>query len=58
MACFGLYVARGLLRVRHAADRSVVLDEGRVIEAGTPPQVLECPQTERTRRFLSKMMLN
>lgn len=43
---------------RHAADRILVLDEGRVIEAGTPPQVLDCPQTERTQRFLSKVMLS
>lgn len=42
---------------RHAADRIVVLDEGRVIEEGAPQQILDCPRMERTRRFLSRVMI-
>ncbi len=42
---------------RRAADRIVVLDEGRVTEEGTPEQVLDHPQTERTQRFLSRVLV-
>ncbi len=41
---------------RRAADRIVVLDEGRVIEEGPPEQVLDHPQTARTRQFLSQVL--
>jgi polar amino acid transport system ATP-binding protein len=41
---------------RRAADRVVVLDDGRVIEDGPPEQVLHHPQAERTQRFLSRVM--
>lgn len=42
---------------RRAADRIVVLDEGRVTEEGPPEQVLDHPQTERTQRFLSRVLV-
>jgi ABC-type polar amino acid transport system ATPase subunit len=42
---------------RRAADRIVVLDEGKVIEEGPPTQVLDRPQTERTKRFLSQVLV-
>ncbi len=41
---------------RRAADRVAVLADGRVIEYGTPQQVLENPQTERTQRFLRQVL--
>jgi len=41
---------------REVADTVVVLDEGRVIEAGPPAQVFDSPAEERTRRFLSKIL--
>ena len=41
---------------RVAADRVVVMDDGRMIEEGTPEQVFDDPQTERTRQFLSKIL--
>jgi ABC-type arginine transport system ATPase subunit len=41
---------------RRAADRIVVLDEGRVIEAGPPGEILDHPQTARTRQFLSQVL--
>ena len=37
---------------REVADRVVFMDEGRVIEQGTPAELLDNPQHERTRRFL------
>jgi ABC-type polar amino acid transport system ATPase subunit len=41
---------------RRAADRVVVLAGGRVIEEGTPAEVIDRPQTPRTRLFLSQVM--
>ncbi len=38
---------------RRAADRVVVVAEGRVIEEGPPKQVLDAPQSPRTRQLLA-----
>jgi polar amino acid transport system permease protein len=38
---------------RGVADRIVLMDEGVVVEEGPPAQILDEPQHERTRRFLS-----
>ncbi|MBX7167584.1 MAG: amino acid ABC transporter ATP-binding protein [Pirellulales bacterium] len=40
---------------RRAADRVVVLAGGQIIEAGPPGEVLDHPQTERTRQFLERV---
>ncbi|MBV9065100.1 MAG: amino acid ABC transporter permease/ATP-binding protein [Methylobacteriaceae bacterium] len=37
---------------REVADRIVFIDEGQIIEQGTPKEVLDRPTQERTRRFL------
>jgi polar amino acid transport system ATP-binding protein len=37
-------------------DRVVFMDEGAVVEAGPPAQVLGAPTQERTRRFLSRVL--
>ncbi|WP_371779309.1 amino acid ABC transporter ATP-binding protein [Streptosporangium subroseum] len=41
---------------REIADTVVFMDEGRVVERGTPAQVLDAPRHERTRLFLSKVL--
>jgi polar amino acid transport system ATP-binding protein len=41
---------------REAADTVVFVDEGRIVEQGPPSQVLDHPQHERTRAFLSKVL--
>jgi ABC-type polar amino acid transport system ATPase subunit len=41
---------------RRAADRVAVLDQGRVIEEGTPAEVLDHPRLPRTRQFLNSVM--
>ncbi|TCO51384.1 polar amino acid transport system ATP-binding protein [Kribbella antiqua] len=41
---------------REAADRVVFMDGGLVIEQGTPEQVIDNPQHERTRAFLSRFL--
>ena len=41
---------------RGVADRVVMMDAGRIIEAGPPAQVLDSPAHERTQAFLSKVL--
>jgi len=41
---------------RKAADRVVMMDEGRIIEVGPPEHFFQAPTEERTRRFLSKIL--
>jgi ABC-type polar amino acid transport system ATPase subunit len=48
-----LMVTHELGFARRAADRVVVLADGKIIEDGPPAQVLDDPQSPRTRAFLS-----
>lgn len=41
---------------REVASRVLFMDNGTVIEEGTPEQVLEHPQNERTRQFLQRVL--
>ncbi|MEX0153689.1 amino acid ABC transporter ATP-binding protein [Microbacterium sp. LMI1-1-1.1] len=41
---------------REVADRVVFLDQGRIVEQGTPDEVLSRPQHPRTREFLAKVL--
>ena len=41
---------------RQVADRVLFLDEGLVVEEGSPIELFDHPKEERTRRFLSKVM--
>jgi polar amino acid transport system ATP-binding protein len=41
---------------RRAADRVMMMDEGRIIEEGTPDHFFASPREERTRQFLSKIL--
>ncbi|MER5422119.1 amino acid ABC transporter ATP-binding protein [Streptosporangium roseum] len=41
---------------REVADTVVFMDEGRIVERGSPSQVLDAPRHERTRLFLSKVL--
>jgi polar amino acid transport system ATP-binding protein len=41
---------------RRAADRVVVLADGRIAEEGPPSQVIDNPQTPRTKQFLSRVL--
>jgi polar amino acid transport system ATP-binding protein len=41
---------------REVGDTLVFMDEGRIVEAGDPREVLADPQHERTRAFLSKVL--
>ncbi len=41
---------------RRVADRVWFLDEGRLVEAGTPAELFDQPRQNRTREFLSKVL--
>ena len=41
---------------REAGDRLLFMDQGRIVEQGDPRTVLDDPQHERTKRFLSKVL--
>jgi polar amino acid transport system ATP-binding protein len=41
---------------REVANRVVMMDEGVVVEEGTPDQVFSAPAQERTKTFLSKIL--
>ncbi|WSR03923.1 amino acid ABC transporter ATP-binding protein [Streptomyces sp. NBC_01210] len=41
---------------REVADTVIFMDDGRIVEQGAPADVLDNPQHERTRAFLSKVL--
>ncbi|MBJ6362430.1 amino acid ABC transporter ATP-binding protein [Paenibacillus sp. MAHUQ-46] len=41
---------------REVADRVLFMDNGEVVEAGTPEQIFDNPQQERTRTFLNRVV--
>ena len=41
---------------REVADRVIFVEDGRIIEEGTPEHFFENPQNERTKLFLSKIL--
>lgn len=41
---------------REVAHRVLFMDEGEILEEGTPKQIFSSPQNERTRQFLSKIL--
>src|SRR5665811_1621484 len=43
---------------REVADRVMMMDEGKIIEDASPQEMFENPGEERTRRFLSEVLLS
>jgi putative glutamine transport system ATP-binding protein len=41
---------------REVADRVIFLDDGQIVEEGTPEHFFENPQHKRTKDFLSKIL--
>jgi ABC-type polar amino acid transport system ATPase subunit len=41
---------------REVADRVVMMDDGQIIEEGTPEHFFTNPTHERTKSFLSKIL--
>lgn len=43
---------------KDVADRVIFMDEGQIVESGTPEVIFSQPKEERTRQFLSKVLPN
>ena len=41
---------------KEVGTRVLFVDEGKILEAGTPAEVFEHPKNERTQLFLSKIL--
>jgi polar amino acid transport system ATP-binding protein len=41
---------------REVADQVVFMDDGLVVEAGTPSQVIDNPQNPRTKAFIHSVL--
>jgi ABC-type polar amino acid transport system ATPase subunit len=41
---------------REVADRMIFMDEGAIVEEGTPEQIYSNPQQARTKLFLSQIL--
>ena len=41
---------------REVADRVIYMDDGRIVESGSPHELLSNAQTERARAFLGKVL--
>src|SRR5678810_606504 len=51
-----LVVTHEMHFAREVGDRLIFMDEGRIVEQGNPPDVLDRPVEERTRRFLRRSL--
>lgn len=43
---------------KQVADRVIFMDEGKIVESAEPIQFFEYPQSERTRKFLSQVLVH
>ncbi len=51
-----IIVSHEMAFVREISTAVVMMDEGRVIETGTPAQIFDNPQTNRCREFVGKIL--
>jgi polar amino acid transport system ATP-binding protein len=51
-----LVVTHEMQFARDVGDHLIFMDEGRVVEQGNPPDVLDSPREERTKRFLRRSL--
>ncbi|MFL5334026.1 MAG: amino acid ABC transporter ATP-binding protein [Geminicoccaceae bacterium] len=51
-----LIVSHEMGFVREVSSKVVMMDQGRVIEEGPPPQIFDAARTERTRSFVGKIL--
>jgi len=51
-----MVVTHEIAFAKEAADRVVFMDEGVVVEEGTPDEVLSNPKTDRAKQFLDRVL--
>ena len=51
-----IVVSHEIAFARQVSDKVIFMDEGRIVESGTAKEVIDDPQDERTKRFLSGIM--
>jgi polar amino acid transport system ATP-binding protein len=51
-----IFVTHEIRFAREVSDRIIFMDQGRVLEMGTPETILSTPQHERTRTFLKAVL--
>ncbi|MDQ0394895.1 amino acid ABC transporter ATP-binding protein [Labrys monachus] len=51
-----LIVSHEMSFVREVSSRVAMMDQGRIIETGTPQQIFAQPRTDRTRDFVGKIL--
>jgi polar amino acid transport system ATP-binding protein len=51
-----IFVTHEIRFAREVSDRIIFMDQGRVLEMGTPEAILGAPQQERTRTFLKAVL--
>ena len=49
-----IIVTHEMAFARDVADQVIFMDDGYVVEAGDPKEVINNPKEERTRQFLSR----
>ncbi len=42
---------------RQVADRMAMFDDGKIVEIGSPEKILENPENDRTKLFLSQILV-
>ena len=52
-----IVVSHEMQFAREAADRVVYVEDGLILEEGTPEQILDAPQRDETRQFLRRLLL-
>ena len=52
-----LIVTHEMNFAKEVADKIVFMDQGRILEEGTPEQIFRSPKNDRTRHFLSRYLL-
>lgn len=52
-----LFISHNLALVQSFCDRVMVMYEGKIVEEGTPDQLIQAPQSEYTRRFVEAEVL-